>query len=141
MSLPDYRRINIEDIKGAPSWMIPVVNSYNTFCESVVRLLNKGLVVGQNVSGMVFKASFTTSSTYTTGTWVPIRFNWAGALSIAPAACFIGAISQTTPAATVVDPVSLDWSFDNSVSPSQVVINYVAGLKNSTKYSVTFVLL
>lgn len=139
MSQLTPRRINVEDLKGAPSWAPPLVSVLNLFFEDVIRTVNGRLQLNDNVSGMVFTATVTTPADYATGGFPPVSFNYTGKLQ--PSCVLIGNISCTKPAEAILTPTSLQWSYNNSVSPNQVRIDYVAGLKPSQTYSITFLCL
>lgn len=138
-ALPEFRRLNVEDLRGAGPWVSTLINPINTFNEQVYNLLNKQLQIGPNVSGMVFTTTFTTRSDYATGGWVPIVFNFTG--SVAPTSCLLGSIDKTNPAGLILEATSLIWSFNINTSPAQVSIDYVAGLAASTTYQATLLLL
>jgi hypothetical protein len=139
MALPEFRRINVEDLHGAGPWIPTLINPLNIFNEGVYNILNKQLVIGQNVSGMTFTATFTTRADYATGGWVPIVFNFTGAN--APKSCLLGSIDQTSPAAVILTATSLIWSYNINTAPPQVSVNYVAGLLASKTYQATFLVL
>lgn len=137
--LPEYRRLNTEDLKG-DNWRGPLTTNMNTFNEGVYNVLNKQLSIGSNVNGMMFSGfAFTTRAAYATGDFVPIKFNYTGAA--APQNCLLGSIDQTEPAAIILAATSLIWSYNNNVAPPQVSINYIAGLLPLTTYVASFILL
>jgi len=62
--LPTFRRFTQSDIPSAPNWISNVFGPLNTFCEQTVQVLNRNLIIGENVQGQKFTASVTTD------TWV-----------------------------------------------------------------------
>lgn len=133
----DYRRIAIEDMKGAPDWVSVIINPVNLFMEQSSALTNGRLTFGSNVSGMVNVSSFTTPPDYLTGGFNSFSFNFTG--KARPNACLIGSITQTSPVANIINATSVQWTYNNSVNPTQVNINYVAGLQPAAQYSITLV--
>lgn len=133
----DFRRIAIEDMKGAPDWVSVIINPTNLYMEQSSALINGRLTFGSNVSGMVNVSTFTTPSDYATGGFNGYSFNFTG--KARPNACLIGSITQTSPAGNIITPTSVQWTYNNSVSPTQVNINYVAGLQAGYTYSLTLV--
>lgn len=133
------RRINVEDLKGAPNWAPALVNSINLSQEDVVTTVNGKLEIGPNVSGQIYSVSFSTPSTYSTGGFPALSFNFTG--QIRPQVLLIGSITQTKPSAPILTSQSVQWSYNSNVSPGQVRINYVSGLLPATTYSITFLAL
>ena len=135
MKLPS-RRINIEDLKGAPNWVPPMVSTINLGNEDLVRAVNGRLVVGENINGLVTTVTFTTPSDYATGGFPALQFSYTAA--IRPSCLLIGSISGPSP---ILSPTSLTWSYNNSVTPNLVRVTYVAGLAASTTYTMTLLAL
>lgn len=133
------RRINVEDLKGAPNWAPPLVNSINLSQEDVVSTVNGKLEIGTNVSGQIYSVSFTTPSNYSTGGFPTLSFNFTGA--IRPQVLLVGNISQTKPVGVILTSQSAQWSYNNNVSPPSIKVNYVSGLLPSTTYNITFLAL
>jgi hypothetical protein len=123
MALPVFRRFSIADYPTAPSWLAGVFNPLNIFCETTVQNLNKNLVIGQNVQGMKYSTSFTTLATYIGGGQ--------------PDCCLIGNISKAD-GTIILNPVSItSWNSNINVSPTQIRVDYIAGLDASSKYNIT----
>jgi hypothetical protein len=133
----DYRRIAIEDMKGAPDWVSVIINPVNLYMEQSSALINGRLTFGSNASGMFNTTTFTTPANYDTGGFNAYSFNFTG--KVRPSACLIGSITQTSPVGNIITPTSVQWTYNNSVSPTQVNINYVAGLQAGYTYSLTLV--
>jgi hypothetical protein len=130
MALPVFRRFSIADYPTAPSWLAGVFNPLNIFCETTVQNLNKNLVIGQNVQGMKYSTSFTTAGSFT-----PITFAYIGGGQ--PDCCLIGNISKAD-GTIILNPVSItSWNSNINVSPTQIRVDYIAGLDASSKYNIT----
>ena len=137
--IPTFRRFSVADYPTAPNWLGGVFGPLNLFCEQTVSGLNKNLAIGQNVQGQKFTTTFTTLSNYTTGGWNTINFAYNG--SGAPDCLLIGNISRVD-GTTILTPITItDWQLSTDTIPFQVMIKYIAGLSNSTKYNITFLAL
>lgn len=134
MASLDFRRIAIEDLKGAPAWVSIIITPINLFFEQCAGFVNGRLTFGSNVSGMVYTSTFTNPSNYATGGFNKFSFNFTG--KVRPSSCVIGNI---TTSGTILNPTSVQWTYNNAVTPPQVNINYVAGLNANQQYTITLV--
>jgi hypothetical protein len=139
MSSFPSRRINVEDLRGAPEWAPVLIAPLNLQNEDLVNLLNGKLQVGSNINGQIYSTSFVTPTDYLTGGFVSFSFTYSGKYQ--PSAVLIGALTCTKPAEPIITATSLSWSYLNGVSPPQVKVSYVAGLKASHQYSITVIAL
>lgn len=134
--LPIFKRFSVQDVPNSPEWIEQVFTPLNTFCETTVATLNKGLTFGENVQGQIFSTSFTTSATYTAGDFTVITFNYSGGGQ--PKNCVVGQIKKTD-GLKILTPVMIsDWYLNLNKNPFVVTINYIAGLENSKTYNITF---
>jgi hypothetical protein len=138
MSLLTPRRLNPADYKGAGSWASNLIQVLNLREEGLLDLINGRLSVGDNVNGQVTTVSFTTPSNYATGGFTATSFVYNGN---GASCCLIGSITCTKPGGVITSPTSLQWSFNNNVSPPSIQINYVAGLAAGQSYSMTVLVL
>lgn len=139
MTLPVFRRFIPSDIPNAPNWMQIILTPLNIFCEQVVATLNKNLVIGENVQGQKYSTSFTTPAGYATGDFQRLSFNYTGGGQ--PTCITLGSITRDD-GTLILSPVTVtSWSMNINTIPSQVQINYIAGLAASTKYNITFLVL
>lgn len=60
--LPDVRRLNREDFADAPDWIDPMLNTINTFMDSVYNILNKNVSLNQNLNAQFITLNITTKS-------------------------------------------------------------------------------
>jgi len=139
MSLPVFRRFSVQDIPNAPDWVTNITQPLNLFCETTVSALNKNLTVGENVQGQKYTVSFATDAGYTTGSFPTIGFQYTGGGQ--PNCCIVGQIVRND-GQPILTAVSVsNWSLNINVAPAQVIVNYIAGLENSTKYTMTLLVI
>jgi hypothetical protein len=127
--------VNIQDLPGAPKYVPIMLTQMNLGNDDLTNLVNGNLTIGDNVNGMIFKTSFVTPTAYLTGEFNTFRFNFTG--STPPNSVTIGQIACTSPIEAIISPVSVFWNLVNNVSPNQVFVSYIAGLKANHTYSVT----
>lgn len=138
--LPVFRRFTQQDVPNAPNWFSNIFTPLNTFCEQTVQTLNKNLTLGTNVQGQKFSVSFTTAHDYKTQhTFTPITLQYTGGGQ--PTCCMIGSIVRTD-GTLITNAVSINsWFLNINKNPAIVTINYIAGLENSTRYTINVVVL
>lgn len=61
--LPSAKRILKEDVSEAPSWINPIIDTFNAFAESIYQTLNKS-INDDNLSSQVKEITYITPSTY-----------------------------------------------------------------------------
>jgi hypothetical protein len=137
--LPVFRRYSIADYPKAPEWLGQFFQSLNLFSETTVQTLNKNLLIGQNVQGMKYTTSFTTSADYDSGVFQPIQFSYTGGGQ--PDCCLLGNIVRQDTLPNQFQITVSDWFLNINANPFRVTINYVAGLLPSTAYTATFLVL
>ena len=140
MAVLNFKRIKMEDLKGAPQWVATMLNPLNLFLEQTANAVNGQLTFQSNVSGMSYSTTFATPANYldstgkATGKFNSFNFQYLG--KQAPSNCIIGSIDNQS-GAIITNPTALQWSYNNSVNPPSISITYVAGLQNSSNYSIT----
>jgi hypothetical protein len=137
--LPVFRRFNTYNVDQPPAWLDDVFDPLNTFCEQTVNLLDKNLIIGDNVQGMKYTYTFNTLPTYTTGGFSPIIFNYTS--NSQPSCAVVGKVVKSTGIPMLTAVTVSDWTVNLNKSPYQIVINYVTGLENSATYTITFLIL
>lgn len=63
MRLPSQKKILREDLKGAPSWINPLIDVINSFMETVYQTLNKN-VDDKNLAQQIKELTYTTPAAY-----------------------------------------------------------------------------
>lgn len=132
---PVFRRFAVGDFPSAPNWLINLFDPLNVFCEQTVANMNKNLAIGENVQGMKYSTTFTTSATGA----VNIVFNYTG--NNIPTCCLIGKIERTDNTAISGSPVLTSWSYSANKVPGQITISNINGIDPSTRYEATFLVL
>lgn len=136
--LPTQKRINREDLKNAPAWVDALIGPLNSFMESIYSAINKNLTFGDNIQGQIRTIEFTTSSTYTSSnTWTNMSFS-SGLRAVKPKGVLVLQIlEQSSNFTPVMKGVTIDWLENSGI----ITIYFVSGLKNSTTYSLTVLVL
>lgn len=139
MKLPIFRRINREDLKAAPDWIGNLLYPLNNVFESVYNTLNRNITFSDNFLSFQKVIEFTTASDYClNGTWEPIVFAIPDYFRVKITGVLILSLRPTDPTAlTCSDATSLTWAENNRT----VVIDWVAGLCDSTKYSLSMLVI
>jgi hypothetical protein len=105
--------------------------------EEIYYSLDKDLTIGDNIRGAIKTLNFTTRSDYGTASplldgWVQQKLNNPIGTNIRPDVVSIGKVTNVTDYTTITDPVYVSWDYLNGV----LRVNYIAGLKASTKYEI-----
>lgn len=127
MRLPTLKRVLKEDVKGSPSWINPLLNTLNSFMETVYQGFNKNITFSENVACNVKQITYNTPSTYPAGV-EPIRFE-AGIKTRATGVMLMQVydrLNYTPPAG----PVYIPWVEDNG----EIVLGTITGLDASKSY-------
>lgn len=139
--LPTQKRILREDMKDAPSWIENLLNPLNSFMDSVYRALNRSLTFQDNVSSEIRQLDVLTLPTYSTAIpktdgFIPLQF--VHSLRSKPFGLLVAQlVEQGQDYVIITEPVSIDWYEINGT----VFINYITGLKDSTNYKLTVLLI
>lgn len=128
--LPPYRRIGLEDVKGAPSWIEGLINVLNNFMETVYGALNRNLSFSEN-----FRAEFK-SFTLTAGVTADLnKFRFTTALKQKPTGVIPMQVYELGGNYVVLTaPLSIpSWRWESG----QIIIESISGLTSTKQYSVT----
>ena len=126
--------LKIAQNSNYPSWFNSLLDPFNQFFAQVYNNLNN-ITIGDNLLGKFVTQSFTTGATYTSGVFPDVSFS-ADIKKIVES-CQIAQISRDD-GIIITDVISVpQWNFTNGTC----TINYIAGLDNSTKYTVRFLIL
>lgn len=128
--LPPYRRIGLEDVKGAPSWIEGLINVLNNFMETVYGALNRNLSFGEN-----FRAEFKVF-TLTAGATADLnKFRFTPALKQKPSGLIPLQVTEVGGNYVVLtNPISIpSWRWESGL----IIIESIAGLTNARQYNIT----
>jgi hypothetical protein len=129
-ALPPYRRIGLEDIKGAPSWVEGLISILNNFMETVYGALNRNLTFSEN-----FRAEYKTF-TLTAGATANLnKFRFTTSLKLKPVGVLPLYVTELGGDYVVLtNPYSIpSWRWESG----QIVIESITGLTSGEQYSVT----
>lgn len=64
MKLPSQKKILREDVKDAPNWINPIIDTFNNFAETVYQALNRNITFSENVGCFIKEVTYKTTSNY-----------------------------------------------------------------------------
>jgi hypothetical protein len=134
MKLPTIKTILREDLKDAPAWVDNLITPINTFMREVYYGLDKQLTLQENVVSVTKELTFTTSPTYSTGTFETINIPFSNSTTVN--GVLLLKVANST-GSTITSPTSVAWVSSNG----GVSITYVAGLANSNTYTAKFLII
>lgn len=135
--LPTVKGIRIEDLgQDLPEWVNNLLTPISNFFESIYSALNKNITFQENIACKIFDYEYITSSNYNTGNFPNITFN-TGLKNNPVGLIVLKCQNKTSPYATNTLGIYPTWFLANN----QIVINYISGLANSTKYNFTFLVI
>lgn len=120
--LPDVRRLNREDFQNAPSWLEPMLNTLNSFMDSVYNIFNHNVSLTENLNIQISTLSVETDGN---GDILPVKIksNVRGRIN--------GILVIKT------SPSSVQAPFVEYVQAENIItISKIAGLNTSTKYKI-----
>lgn len=136
MRLPSFKRLSREDMKEAPDWIQNLIFPLNSFMDTIYAVTSGQLTFGDNMMGQFRNLNFKTLATYTTHSWTPIVF--PNPLNKKVEGIMVVQASKVADNyQPIYNPVSVDWIQLNS----NIQINYIAGLDNSSSYNVRILIL
>ena len=127
MRLPTLKRVLKEDVKGAPSWANPLLNTLNSFMETVYQGFNKNITFSENIGCSIRQITYNTPSTYPTGV-EPIRLE--ARLKVKATGVLLMQIYDRTNYTPPDGPVYIPWTEDNG----EIVLGTITGLDASKSY-------
>jgi len=128
--LPPYRRIGLEDVKGAPSWIESLIYILNNFMETVYGALNRNLSFSENFRGEFKTVNLTAGATADTN-----KFRFTTALKLKPTGVIPMSVTEVGGNYVVLtNPISIpSWRWESG----QIIVESIAGLTNTKQYQVT----
>lgn len=129
-ALPPYRRIGLEDLKGAPSWVEGLITILNNFMETVYGALNRNLSFSEN-----FRAEFK-SFTLTAGATADLnKFRFTTALKQKPTGVIPLQVTEVGGNYVVLtSAISIpSWRWESG----QIVIESISGMTSGQQYNIT----
>ena len=132
MKAPDIRKLMRDDIDlKTDEGVDQLFNILNIFNEQVNLALSGNLTLGENISGRVVEASFTTGSSFVPFT-IPVNVDQISSVTIG----FIQ--NQDNPSEVITNAVSLtSWT---QIS-KQLKVNFITGLATNARYKIRLLVL
>lgn len=128
MRLPSQKRILREDVKGAPGWIVPVIDTFNSFADSVYQALNRNITFTENIADQIKELTYVTPSTY------PVMEDYSFVSSLKTKA--IGVLLLQALDRDTYEPVSIDTSVPWVEINGSIVIKPLEGLEASKTYTI-----
>jgi len=137
-NLPEVRRLMLEDFGDVEGdWVERMIYPINSFNEQTYNILNKGINITDNIQCVSVTTTFTTPSTYVASkTFNDVGLAWP--FKTYPTHLLLGHIYETNGSMIKEATVITDWIL---ASPGQIQVRFITGLKNSTKYTASFLIL
>ncbi len=133
MELPSVKKILREDVKGAPSWINPVIDAFNSFAETVYLAMNRNITFSQNISCQIKEISYKTPSTYPTGV-EGVEFQ--STLKTKAQGLFVMQVVEKLTYLPPPGPVYVPWTEDGGV----IVLGTITGLEADKNYTIRLLL-
>lgn len=131
-TLPQIRRLLVEDFPTQKKWIDPLLVIFNTFTESVVDALNKNLTIKDNTTGDILKMTFS-------GT-LPVSAAWSK--NLPPTAVHVGNVQRTDgTTVTITNAVGILWAMSSDGKSVQVTSLVGITPSTSAQYVLTLVCL
>lgn len=135
MSLAQLKRIGLQDVPGAPSWMRPVFAFLNQIVEVINQAFAKGQTLRENLSGDVVELEVRTTADYTSGVMSAVRFKARlGGLRASGVKVFKVTDLDSPDAILTGNFTASTWEQQSD----EIVVKFVSGLQASHRYSVRF---
>lgn len=126
-----------ENFPEESSWIGNLLSPLTNTLGQMLLALQSNLSIGDNLIGVVSSYTFTTGAAYTGGTFTPIRIYWTPGNANLPRTVLVGQVTVPSTQATPLTAIAAhNWTYD--YTSQSVIINYVAGLANSSTYTITF---
>lgn len=130
--LPENRPLRLEIFKDVPDYVTAIATTLNKFMRDVVRGL-ASLTFSENFAARVQEFVFSTGAAYTTGSFAALIIRNTTGQPVS-GVLLLHVVQTSDPAVKFLTAPSVsNWSTDQS----EVRIDYVTGLLNNTKYTLT----
>lgn len=125
--LPQQKKIMMEDLKDAPSWIRGVIEPFNSFAETVYQTLNKS-IDENNTASQVKELTYITPSTYPT----MANVEFTSTLKTKAVGLEVMQVYEKSTYTPAAGPVYAPWIEDNGT----IIIFPITGLVASKTYIV-----
>lgn len=122
--LPDVRRLNREDFQDAPQWLDPMLNTLNSFMDSVYNIFNRNVSLTDNLNIQLTTISVETDGS---GNISPVKIKTT----------VRGRVNGIVVIRAVSDSGNSQAPFVDYIQSENIItISKIAGLNLSTKYKI-----
>ena len=135
MKLPPAKKIFREDLKGAPQWIDPMINTINSFMESVYQGLNSNITFGDNVRSFIKEIDYVTSSSYPSGMEI---LEFPNTLKVRPTGVLTAQVVEKSTNEPPPGPTTVQWALNTA---GNIEIHSVSGLEASKTYLVRLIVI
>ena len=132
MKLPTAKRILREDVKGIADQIGPVIDTLNSFMETVYQAMNRNMTFHENIRCQVKEIPYRTPSTYPAGVEKTKFLSELKVKATGLWPVFAVDKSDYSPAA---GPVYIPWVEDDG----EIVISTITGLEASKIYTIRLI--
>lgn len=122
--LPDVRRLNREDFQDAPQWLDPMLNTLNSFMDSVYNIFNRNVSLTDNLNIQLTTISVETDGS---GNITPVKIKTTVRDRVNGIVVIRAVSDSGNSQAPFVDYIQ---------SENIITISKIAGLNLSTKYKI-----
>lgn len=129
MRLPTAKKVLREDVKDAPGWIVPLIDTLNTFMETIYQAMNRNITFHENISCMLKELTYKTPSTYPTGV---ADMEFTSALKSKAIGLWPIQVIERTTYLPPPGPVWVPWVEDNGV----IIVGTITGLEADKTYTV-----
>ena len=123
------KKLLIEDLKGAPDWVRPLVVILNPFMELTYQALNRNITFDQNIAAFTRDIIYKTPSTYPTGVE---QVSFMNELKLKPIGVTVIQAYDRSNYVPAPGPVYAPWVDDNNT----IRIGTITGLEANKTYVV-----
>lgn len=128
MKLPTLKKILREDLKDAPGWVNPLIDTLNNFMETTYQAFNKNITFSQNIASFVKDITYNTPSTYP----VMDDIEFTSQLKTKATGVIVVQAYERLTYVPAPGPVYVPWVEDNQT----IVVSSITGLAASKSYTI-----
>lgn len=140
MKLTNFFNVNRENLPGSDDWVEYLLGPLNSSLYGIWQALNQNLTIGDNLIGQTTVLNVSTSSTYSSGQFTPVRVPWNFAGKQRPVHVLVTNVTQPSSQPNILNTVSIpSWTYE--FSSGSIQIPYIAGLADSRSYQLTLLIL
>lgn len=129
MKLPTQKKVLREDVKGIAKEIGPLLDTLNSFMETVYQAFNRNLTFRENIAAQIKEISYVTPSTYPAGV---DEMRFISSLKTKATGVILMQAFERSTYEPPPGPVYVPWVEDNG----DIVIGTITGLEASKTYTI-----